>query len=41
MYKEKAKPDKQIAHAFENKIPIILWLGEDELKAGQANLKVS
>lgn len=29
MYLEKAKPDKQISHAFENGIPMILWIGED------------
>jgi histidyl-tRNA synthetase len=40
MYLEKAKPDKQIGHAFENSIPIILWLGEEELKTRQAKLKV-
>jgi histidyl-tRNA synthetase len=41
MYLEKAKPDKQINHAFENEIPMILWLGEEEIKAGDAKLKVA
>lgn len=40
MYLEKAKPDKQIGHAFENSIPMVLWLGEDELKNGEAKLKI-
>ena len=40
MYVDKAKPDKQISHAFGNGIPMILWIGEDELKNGQLNLKV-
>jgi histidyl-tRNA synthetase len=40
MYLEKAKPDKQIGHAFENSIPMILWLGEEELKTRQAKLKI-
>jgi histidyl-tRNA synthetase len=40
MYIEKAKADKQIGHAFENSIPMILWLGEDELKNGEAKLKI-
>lgn len=40
MYLEKAKPDKQIGHAFENEIPMIIWLGEEEIKNGEAKLKV-
>ena len=40
MYVEKAKPDKQIGHAFDNEIPMILWLGQEELKAGEAKLKI-
>lgn len=40
MYVDKAKPDKQISHAFGNGIPMILWIGEDELKNGQLNLKI-
>lgn len=40
MYVEKAKPDKQIGHAFDNEIPMILWLGEEELKSGEVKLKV-
>ena len=40
MYVEKAKTDKQINHAFNNQIPMILWLGEDELAKKQIKLKV-
>ena len=40
MYVEKAKPDKQFNYAFENEIPIILWLAEEELKAGEVKIKV-
>lgn len=40
LYLEKAKPDKQIAHAFDNKIPLILWLGESELKEDSVKLKI-
>lgn len=40
LYLEKAKPDKQIAHAFDNKIPLILWLGESELKEDTVKLKI-
>ena len=29
MYVEKAKPDKQFSYAFDNEIPIILWLAEE------------
>jgi histidyl-tRNA synthetase len=32
LYVNKAKSDKQISHAFENGIPMILWIGENELK---------
>ena len=41
MYMEKAKPDKQFNYAFDNEIPIILWLAEDELKAGEVKVKVT
>ena len=27
-------------HAFDNKIPLILWLGESELKEDMVKLKV-
>ena len=40
MYLEKAKPDKQFNYAFDNEIPLILWLAEDELKAGEVKVKV-
>ena len=40
LYIEKAKADKQISHAFDNEIPLILWIGETELQTGQLNLKV-
>ena len=40
MYVEKAKPDKQIKFAFENSIPLILWIGEDELKSGELKKKI-
>lgn len=40
MYLQKAKPRKQIEHAFDNQIPMVLWLGEEEIKNGQAKLKV-
>lgn len=41
MYLEKAKPDKQFNYAFDNEIPLILWLAEDELKAGEVKVKVN
>lgn len=40
MYVEKAKPDKQFSYAFENEIPLILWLAEEELKAGEVKIKI-
>ena len=40
-YTLKGNAKKQIEYAFDNEIPIILWLGEDELKKGIAKIKVS
>jgi histidyl-tRNA synthetase len=40
LYVEKAKADKQISHAFENEIPFILWIGENELQTGVLTLKI-
>lgn len=41
MYVEKAKPEKQFDYAFSKQIELILWVGEEELKTGELNLKVT
>ena len=40
LYVQKGNPKKQIDHAFDNEIPLIIFLGEDELKKGIVKLKV-
>ena len=31
LYNDNPKPQKQLDYAFENGIPLIIWLGEDEI----------
>lgn len=40
LYVQKGNPKKQIDHAFDNEIPLIIFLGEDELKKGIVKLKI-
>ncbi len=40
LLQESPKPQKQLSHAFDELVPMILWVGEDEVKSGVFNLKV-
>jgi len=40
LYDQKPKPKKPLEYALENKVPFILWLGEDEFKSNKVNIKV-
>ncbi len=35
------KPANQLTYALENRIPLMIWLGEDEISKGVVKLKVS
>ena len=39
MYLDNPKPAKQIDFAFENGIPLIMWIGEDEIAKGLVKVK--
>ncbi len=39
MYLENPKPAKQIDFAFDNGIPLIMWIGEDEIAKGLVKVK--
>lgn len=39
LYEVDPKPDKQLKQALENKVPFILWIGEDEIKKGELKVK--
>ena len=41
LHEENTKPQKFISHALDNMVPFIIWLGSDEIEAGQAKVKVS
>ena len=40
MYNENLKPQKQLGYAFSNGIPLIIWIGEDEVNDGVAKIKI-
>jgi len=40
MYNDNLKPQKQISYAFTNGIPLIIWIGEDEIAAGVIKVKI-
>jgi histidyl-tRNA synthetase len=40
IHHENPKPDKQLAYALENGIPIVIWLGSDEVERAVANVKI-
>jgi len=40
MYFDNPKPQKQLSHALENEIPIMVWVGEDEVKQGLVKIKI-
>ena len=40
LYVETAKPNKQIDHVLKNSIPMILWVGGEELQNSELKLKV-
>ena len=39
MYLDNPKPQKQLSYALESKIPLMIWIGEDEIKQGVAKIK--
>ena len=39
MYLDNPKPAKQLDFAFDNGIPLIMWIGEDEVAKGQVKVK--
>lgn len=40
MYNENLKPQKQLKYAFDSGIPLIIWIGEDEVAEGVTKIKV-
>ena len=40
LYNTKPKPQKQLGYALQNQIPFIIWMGQDEIDAGQFKIKV-
>ena len=41
MYADNPKPPKQLQYAFEQGIPLVLWIGPDELEKKVVKVKVS
>lgn len=39
LYNDNPKPQKQLDYAFESGIPLIIWLGEDEVNQGVFKVK--
>lgn len=39
LYYDNPKPQRQLGYSFENGIPLIIWLGEDEIKQGIFKIK--
>lgn len=39
MYLDNPKPAKQLDFAFDNAIPLIMWIGEDEIVNGKVKVK--
>lgn len=39
IYETDPKPDRQLKQALENKVPFIVWIGEDEIKKGELKIK--
>lgn len=40
LYDASPKPDKQLKKALSDRIPVIIWIGENELKSQQVNVKM-
>ena len=40
MYENFPKPDKQLKHALENRIPFVIWVGEDEVLTKLFKIKI-
>jgi len=40
MYNENLKPQKQLKFAFDSKVPLIIWIGEDEVAEGVVKVKI-
>lgn len=41
LYNDNPKPNKQLTFALESRIPIVIWIGEDELKNNKVKVKVN
>ena len=39
LYVDNPKPQKQLDYAFDNGIPLIMWIGEDEVARGVVKVK--
>lgn len=39
LYHDNPKPQKQLDYAFDNGIPLVMWIGEDEVKQGVVKVK--
>ena len=39
MYLDNPKPAKQLDFAFDNGIPLVMWIGEDEVAQGLVKVK--
>ena len=39
MYLDNPKPQKQLSYSLDNGIPIMIWIGEEELKQGTVKIK--
>eukprot|EP01022_Parablepharisma_sp_SALTPOND_P012006 TRINITY_DN1531_c0_g1_i1.p2 TRINITY_DN1531_c0_g1~~TRINITY_DN1531_c0_g1_i1.p2 ORF type:complete len:677 (-),score=114.80 TRINITY_DN1531_c0_g1_i1:13434-15464(-) len=39
LYLDNPKPQKQLTYALENYIPVMVWIGEEEVKQGTAKVK--
>lgn len=40
LYNDNLKPQKQLKYAFDNGIPLIIWIGEDEIAEGIVKVKI-
>lgn len=40
-YKESPRANKQMDHVNKNQIPLVIWLGEEELKQNKIKFRVN
>lgn len=41
LFNENPKPPKQLEYALENKVPFMIWIGENEIKNNEVTIKVN